>query len=96
MFGRPTIRLALVLSLFCAPTLAQDTAPEKLPFLVERGLDLMFRQLPPEMRQYRQLLGEVPEYEAPQVLPNGDIIIRRKRAAPPATGPENTTDQIEL
>lgn len=52
---------------------------ETLPFLFEKGLDLMFRQLPPEIQQYQQLLEGVPEYEAPEVLPNGDIIIRRKK-----------------
>lgn len=34
-------------------------------------------------RDFLQGVEDLPEYEPPEVLPNGDIIIRRKRGAAP-------------
>ena len=34
------------------------------------------------MRALNSLIGSIPQYEAPEVLDNGDIIIRRKRSPP--------------
>ena len=39
-------------------------------------------------------LGDLNAYHAPEILPNGDIIIRRKRSDPVAPDPE--TGEIEL
>ena len=38
------------------------------------------------MQLFTTLIGAIPTYEAPELMPNGDIIIRRKQphAAPPA------------
>ena len=78
MLGQP----ARVLALICTLCAADASADEPMPFLMERGLDLMFRQLPPELQSFRDLFdGPVPEFDAPEVLPNGDIILRRKRSA---------------
>jgi hypothetical protein len=30
------------------------------------------------------MIGDLPEYEAPEILPNGDIIIRRKPSEAPS------------
>ncbi|WP_238366997.1 hypothetical protein [Mesobacterium pallidum] len=59
-----------------------------------RELDLLMDDFGPALRDFatemgpalRELLAEVEDwsvYEAPEVLPNGDILIRRKPEAPP-------------
>ena len=59
-------------------------------------------QLTPMLESLREKVDDLSNYEAPEVLPNGDIIIRRKPDAPaPETGPEETPSapsegQIEL
>lgn len=93
-------RLALALILLAVPASAQDEGRG----LVERGAETMMRELLREMvPAIRDLegtlglldgvLGEIGEYEAPEVLPNGDIIIRRKREPNPEPRPE---EEIEL
>lgn len=79
-----------ILLLLTAMPIQKATAQERfdLPPLVERGLDLMLRQMAPELHDFKELLLEVPRYDAPDVLPNGDIIIRRRNqlATPPPEG----------
>ena len=53
---------------------------------VEPALDEMARamkELEPIARQLVGLIGDVRNYEPPERLENGDIIIRRKAGAPP-------------
>jgi len=40
------------------------------------------------MKALELLIRTLPQYEAPVVLKNGDILIRRKRAAPPSAPQE--------
>jgi hypothetical protein len=43
------------------------------------------------MQALAQILGDLDQYEPPEVLPNGDVILRRKPPPPPrvdAPGPE--------
>lgn len=35
----------------------------------------------PILRQFENLVADLPQYEAPEILPNGDILIRRKRSS---------------
>lgn len=80
--------LPVALLLCAAPVAAQDVEPEG-PGLFERGAELMLRglldQLGPAINDVEaamMVLGRVVEelggYEAPEILPNGDIIIRRR------------------
>lgn len=46
------------------------------------AVEQMLQALAPVIEQLSSLIRDMPEYEAPEILPNGDIIIRRKRAAP--------------
>lgn len=48
-----------------------------------RGLEPGMRELGPRLRQLVDLMGDVANYEAPERLGNGDILIRRKPGAPP-------------
>lgn len=45
--------------------------------------------LQPVMERFATFIGDLPTYEAPEILPNGDIIIRRKR-------PESPLEQDEV
>ena len=60
----------------------QGTAPENSPGdLAREGLEQMLRAL-------RLLVERIPQYELPEVLDNGDIIIRRKNPEPEEDAPE--------
>lgn len=45
-------------------------------------------EMGPALRDLVELVDEIGHYEAPEVLDNGDIIIRRKPDAPPYEAPE--------
>lgn len=62
--------------LLAAPATAQDTAPggSVLPEDAER---LMGEGLAKLLGALNLLMETIPQYAAPEVLPNGDIIIRR-------------------
>ena len=56
---------------------------------MSEAFELLFKGLSKEMeplsdawREMLEDLGDLPQYEAPETLPNGDIIIRRKRPLP--------------
>jgi hypothetical protein len=79
--------LCLVLPLL-ASAAAQETAAgpprqESPSELAREGIEQMMRAL-------GLLVESIPQYELPEVLENGDIIIRRKqgRSVPPAQEPE--------
>lgn len=87
----PAAAAALCLCLALSPlagAMAQDTKPGTPPQqspgdMAREGLDQMLRAL-------RLLVERIPQYELPEVLDNGDIIIRRKHDGdkPPAQQPE--------
>ena len=56
--------------------MAEDTMP-----LMQDWMD----RLGPQLEALGDRIGDFSQYEAPEVLPNGDIIIRRK-LGPPAKG----------
>lgn len=64
-----------------APAFAEDAPPQPEPqeespgALAREGLEQMMRAL-------RLLVEKIPQYELPEMLDNGDIIIRRKRDGP--------------
>ena len=89
--------ICLWLAAFAAPAAAQDAAPEEDGLgLIDRGARLLLRQLAdeigPEFNRLADELGRsldrLPGYHAPEVLPNGDIIIRRKDPLPSLPGDE--------
>ncbi|WP_146010291.1 hypothetical protein [Acidimangrovimonas sediminis] len=71
--------------------------------LMQEGTKLMLRgltaQMEPKMRAMMatlvQLMGDLSAYEAPQVLPNGDILIRRKVPLVPVP-PGDSGNETEL
>jgi len=66
---------------FANPTLAEEQAPEEM---ISEGAGLIINAI-------ELMLLSIPTYEAPEVLPNGDIIIRRVK--PGETPTEN--DDLE-
>lgn len=83
---------ALALSLAATPALAQSAPkePEKGVPLdqylreqltgedMQRALRSFVESFRPIAEQLDRMMKDVPQYEAPEVLPNGDILIRRK------------------
>lgn len=53
--------------------LAEQFGPKMRDFMMEMG---------PQLSELIEKLDDIANYEAPEVLPNGDIIIRRKLNAP--------------
>lgn len=55
--------------------------------LMERGarqlLEGLMEELEPRLKDLRERIGDLNAYEAPEILPNGDIIIRRKKPLDP-------------
>ena len=49
-----------------------------------REMEPSLREMGPRLKLLVDLMGDVANYEAPERMPNGDILIRRKRGAPPA------------
>ena len=83
----PVVMLSACLALAPLTALrAQDEAPETPPEqtpgeIAREGLEQMMRAL-------RLLVQSIPQYELPEVLENGDIIIRRKHPKPESEEPE--------
>lgn len=89
-------RLVLLVALLATlPAQAQDDPPldslkKQLEALSDeaRGsvLDLFF-DFGPLLETFGATLGDLANYEAPVILPNGDILIRRKSTAPQLPDP---------
>ncbi|HMO07073.1 MAG TPA: hypothetical protein PKD10_05420 [Paracoccaceae bacterium] len=63
-----------------------------------REIEPALRDMGPALRQLVELMGDVRHYEAPERMPNGDILIRRKPGAPPppAAAPTAPPGEVEL
>ena len=80
-----------------ARMLLEGLAEEMEPAIEEMGralsgIEPALREMEPALRELMVLLGDLKYYKAPEKLPNGDIIIRRKSEAElrmeGLTGPE--------
>lgn len=60
-------------------TLAEEFGPQMQELLIEMG---------PKLEELLEHIDDITNYEAPEILPNGDIIIRRKPDAPHLDVPE--------
>jgi len=58
------------------------------------GLGEAMDEMGPALQKLAEMIDDIRNYEAPEVLPNGDIIIRRKRPEAPAVPGSN--GEIEL
>ena len=91
-------KLALILALCATPTFAQDDAEAPGRDLMAEALRLFMKGLMAEMEPALDDLGSLLEnldaYHPPEVLPNGDIIIRRK--TPLDRGANDEDGEVEL
>ena len=91
----------VVVAAMAGPVLAEEAAPadgfEEGLSLLGEGARLMLRGLQSELAPMLEALGaaidDVNAYELPEVLDNGDILIRRK---PNATPPEDDASAVDL
>ena len=84
---------ALAGALAAAPLAARADQPGLGEALIKEGARLflrgLLREMEPHMDQILQWqdlarkLGDLSDYQIPEVLPNGDILIRRRPGAPP-------------
>lgn len=89
-------RIALILLLFATPVAAQEE--EQGRDLMGEALKLFMRglmaEMEPAMEGMEGLLEDLSAYHPPEILPNGDIIIRRK--VPVDRGPDPERGEIDL
>ena len=91
---------------FHAPAYAEEAESERILPNEEELQRLgglageMFRRFAeeaePMAERLRGLMDDLDAYEAPEIMPNGDIIIRRKPDADPAETPEAEDGSIAL
>lgn len=81
--------------------LAQSRPPPSLEQQTDEAARAMRDALEKAMRVLDGVVGSIPQYEVPEVLPNGDIIIRRipqaqrppqRAPAPPVAPKKSPTD----
>lgn len=60
---------------------------------MQEGLGAAMDKMGPALRELAEMIGDIRNYEAPEKLPNGDIIIRRKSPIGPfLPGPNGEID----
>lgn len=83
------------------PRLFQDLERDLGPLFrdLERDvaplLEGLGRRVEPYLRDLAEMLGDLNRWEAPVVLPNGDILIRRRPAPPPDQSPESDAPESD-
>ncbi len=98
-----SIPLALLLAVAPVASIAQDVPDTEEPgdlgeglSLIDRGARMLLRglmeELEPALRDLGSTIDDLSAYHAPEVLPNGDIIIRRKV---PLTPPPSE-DEVDI
>lgn len=95
--------IAAVTALWLAalPATAQDGDVEEGMDLLSEGTRLLLRgllaEMEPALRDLKGAIEGMQSYHPPEMLPNGDIIIRRKSPEEmEQTAPEAGADEIEL
>lgn len=73
--------------------LPSDEEMQQLGDMAERWMRDFADRMSPMVQQLREMVDDLSAYEAPELLPNGDIIIRRK---PDAKIVEDETPSVEL
>ena len=77
------LALGVALPLLAGPATAQDKS-EGLDETARRAIESLVEAM-------RSMVAKIPMYEAPEILDNGDIIIRRKRPDREEKLPEGQT-----
>jgi hypothetical protein len=63
----------------------EEIAPDLERMMEKMGpeMERLMAEILPRLQELGDTLGGLTQYELPEILPNGDIIIRRKKDAPP-------------
>ena len=89
------ITSAVFLSL-ATPALAEESDMSEGMELLSKGAELFLKGLMAEMEpaidDLQDAIGNLNAYHPPEVLPNGDIVIRRKVPLVPEVDPEAEVD----
>lgn len=105
---KPFAVAALAATLFAAPSVfAEDGDRERilpneeelreLGDMAQRWMREFSDTMSPMAERLKEIVDDLDAYEAPEMLPNGDIIIRRKPDAPkPEAGDEAEDEGIAL
>jgi len=98
MFGMKHMLIIAGLAIASTPAAAQDSSVEDGFDLLGEGtrllLEGLLEEMGPALRELQETLQGLDAYEAPEVLPNGDIIIRRK--TPIEVAPEEDGEPVEI
>ena len=81
---RPIILATLLFGLAAAPA-AHAQAPTQPP--TDSPKEMLEDATRKALRAFELMLKAIPQYEAPEILDNGDILIRRKKAKPETPAP---------
>lgn len=90
----PIVRLCALALALGAPGAAAQSAPElRLPQQLDQSLRDFGEAMKPALDTLRLLgtIDAIEHYGTPELLPNGDILIRRDRDAPPLDTPKPPT-----
>ena len=95
-----TLIVASVALAIGLPAQAQSRQPPTLEQQADEAARAMRDAIERAMKLLGGVVDQIPQYEMPEILPNGDIIIRRlpprgapPRDPPPGRGPDRTPDK---
>ena len=84
---------AVFLSLLAVPATAEEDGLREGLSLLQEGTRMLLRglmaELEPGLRDLQDRIGDLSAYHPPEILPNGDILIRRRE-------PLQHSEEIEL
>lgn len=75
-----------------SPLLPDSQELRELGRLAERWMQDFAAEVAPMVERLQALIDDLDSYEAPEMLPNGDIIIRRRNDAPPLANPPGAAE----
>lgn len=97
------IAAALAVALAVTPALAQEDGKGEMReglSLLEEGTKLLLRglmkEMEPALTELEEAIDDLNAYHPPEMLPNGDIIIRRKEPLPVPPEEDGAQGEIEL
>lgn len=93
-------QVAIALLLLAQPVNAQSDQMKEGMDLLSKGTRMLLEgliiEMDPMLQELRDALGNLNAYHPPEVLPNGDIIIRRRTPLPPPAEGKSEGEEIEL
>jgi len=95
MRALPAAMLAAAL-IVAQPARADDSSDRTLGQELDKAVKELDRAMESAIKSVERFFDDVPGYETPETLPNGDIIIRKKRPAPKSDPPASSDDRRDV